>query len=572
MNTDKLAVRLLVDVCRRNGIRRVVICPGSRSAPLVMAFTAAENIECISLADERVAGYYALGISQQTKEPVAVVCTSGTAALNLSPAMCEAAYLGVRVVAITADRPAGAWQQAENQTIRQKNIFRPNGPSTIEVNGDASQLKELKQIALKLDSAFRQSMAIAPYPMHFNVKLSEPLYNTSDVTLPKLLSKKSVPPKSKVDINALKKLQNTWHSSAKKMIVAGLMHPDKKLLATLKRISLQKDVVFIHEPLSNVGTASGIYNADACITAIREDDILNFKPDVLVTIGRQLISKKLKKFLKESDAVHWDLTEDLHYPNGRKLTRRKPEVHKLRMSEALSVLSGNVQPSGIAFKSKWFSLSKRVQSVTSEFISAAPYSDFHVHHKIQMLLPDRCQIHYGNSSPVRYGSLFIHKPYQQVFANRGTSGIDGCLSTASGAAGISDFPVYCILGDVSFLYDSNALWNKQLSPHLKIIVINNGGGNIFRLIDGPDKTYKFETFFETEHQLDISHLARMYGLRYYICARQKDLEKSIINFVNSNNQSASILEIKTDGLVSAETFKNYFKKLRQLHEKKMDQH
>jgi 2-succinyl-5-enolpyruvyl-6-hydroxy-3-cyclohexene-1-carboxylate synthase len=210
-----------------------------------------------------------------------------------------------------------------------------------------------------------------------------------------------------------------------------------------------------------------------------------------------------------------------------------------------------------SFKDTWLKLSSKAQGLSSDYMHNTEFSDLKAFETLVQTFPSNSNIQYGNSTPIRYSNLFKHDKSLTVNANRGTSGIDGCLSTAAGAAYVKQQFTICIIGDISFLYDSNALWNNHLSPDLRIIIINNGGGNIFRLIDGPTKLANFETFFETKHNFSAKHLASMYNLPYYICDSQAGLDAHSKDFYEPSARP-KILEIKTDGEISAKVYREYF--------------
>jgi 2-succinyl-5-enolpyruvyl-6-hydroxy-3-cyclohexene-1-carboxylate synthase len=230
--------------------------------------------------------------------------------------------------------------------------------------------------------------------------------------------------------------------------------------------------------------------------------------------------------------------------------------------QALAAIPLPPSPAANTYSAGWQALADKAAKLTDTFLATAPYSDLKVFETLLRSLPAGCNVQYGNSTPVRYSGLFKHNHTITVNANRGTSGIDGCVSTAAGAAYANGRITVCIVGDISFLYDSNALWNNYLSTDLRIVVINNSGGNIFRLIEGPGQVPGFEKYFETRHSLDVKHLALMYGLPYYFCDRLNQLDEVLTSFYQPANGKHCILEIKTDGPVSADTYKAYFDFLR----------
>lgn len=563
MTTDKIAIQLLALRCAENGIRHVVISPGSRSAPLVIAFSNQKNITTSVIPDERVAGYYALGMAQQLQAPVAVICTSGTAVLNLAPAICEAFYQNLPLLAITADRPIGAHLQGENQAILQHDVYRNYVGISIALDGEDTTHENLCHLEKKIDNSFSILQNSNALPVHWNVHLQEPLYGTADssAAFKSIAAKTDVGPQEVFE--DVTDLQNRWNSSSKKLLVVGMRPKNNEHDKALERLSQRDDVVIWKESTSNFyGGPSAISNVDACLAHIDEEIAQTFIPNIVITLGRQIVSKRAKAFLKKYSPVHFDIAPGSNYARNwdmfDSLQKNQLPYQELRLLKLLA----ESETVASNFHLQWKQLSKQISDRHEAFLSSAPFCDLKVFETLIASYPIGANIQYGNSSPVRYSNLFEHKNEVTVNANRGTSGIDGCVSTAAGAAYVSQKLTINIVGDVSFIYDSNALWNKQLSEHLRIIVINNGGGNIFRLIEGPASVPQFEDLFETRHSLDASHLASMYGLPYYICSCEAELKQTLPKFYQPQGGKAAILEIKTDGAQSAAIFKNYFSQLK----------
>ncbi|MBK8658126.1 MAG: 2-succinyl-5-enolpyruvyl-6-hydroxy-3-cyclohexene-1-carboxylic-acid synthase [Bacteroidetes bacterium] len=563
MTTDKVAIQLIALRCAENGIRHVVLSPGSRSAPLVIAFSNQKDFTTSVIADERVAGYFALGMAQQLQAPVAVICTSGTAVLNLAPAICEAYYQNLPLLAITADRPAGAHLQGENQAILQQDIFRNYIGISATMDGEEATNENLSHIEKIVENSFSILQNPNALPVHWNVHLQEPLYGKADSPA----RFKSFPITTVVEpqkeFQDVTELQNQWNSSAKKLVILGMRPNINEHDVALEKLSQRDDVVIWKESTSNFyGASSAVSNVDACLAYIDDEEASKFIPDIIITLGRQIVSKRAKSFLKKYRPVHFDIAPGSNHARNwdmfGSLQKNQLPYQELKVLKLLAE-SGTVASS---FHLLWQQLSKQISARHEAFLSAAPYCDLKVFETLIDSYPAGANIQYGNSSPVRYSNLFDHKNEVTVNANRGTSGIDGCVSTAAGAAYVSQKLTINIVGDVSFIYDSNALWNKQLSEHLRIIVINNGGGNIFRLIEGPASVTHFEDFFETCHTVDASHLASMYGLPYYICSCEAELKQMLPQFYQPQGGKAAIMEIKTDGALSAAIFKNYFSQLK----------
>ncbi len=564
MNTTKKGVRLVAEICRRKGIRKIVFSPGSRSAPLVIAFSTYPDIECLVIPDERVAGYFALGLAQQLSETVALVCTSGTAVLNLAPAVCEAFYQNIPLLVLTADRPAGAANTGENQAIMQENIFGNHILSKYSVDGDTANRAELEEIVVNVSQAFDDTIHGYRGPVHINVHMSEPLYETTDEKLPADLVIKELEPVGKefIALKDLQRIKSDFSFSKRKMIIVGMREYEEEFFELLEELNKRKDLIIINENLANLFLEDTVWNIDSALAVMDERSIRKYIPDVVITMGGQIVSKKIKQLLYDRPALHWDIPPGSTPGRGWAMFGDMFDpIEPVNEMQFLNTIIETEEAEETDYKNDWLLLSHKAESLAKSYIDKAAFCDLKVFEILVNSFPFDTHVQYGNSTPIRYSNLFKHNESVSLNANRGTSGIDGCVSTAAGAAYAYNKLTISIVGDVSFLYDSNALWNNHLSPNLRIIIINNQGGNIFRLIEGPNRVNNFEKFFETKHNLSAEHLAAMYGLPYYICANQSELEQTLKTFYEPSDK-CKILEIKTDGVLSAEVYKKYFEYLK----------
>ena len=561
MNTSKPGVRLIAEICRQKGIVYAVFSPGSRSAPLVIAFSQIAEIECIVVPDERVAGYFALGLAQQTQKPVAVICTSGTAVLNLGPSLCEAYYQHIPMLFLTADRPVEAEERGENQAINQAFLFREMTRASYDVDADVTDAVRLENLGRQVERGIDESMKPVPGPVHLNIRMNEPLYEFTSEPDTKFEILKTAGEKSEAPAVSIKEFQEQLNKSTKRLIVIGMHQPDETSLEKLTLLSRREDTVVLIETASNAAEISGaISNYDGCLDLIDIKHLSDFIPDVVITLGNQIISKKLRQLLKANKPLyHWDVSP---YGEHRKhdIFDIPTNVNPITEKELLGVMMASEYGQS-DFSKQWHSLSKHSGSLTDKYLRQIDFCDLTVFELLANAYPTKAHVQYGNSTPVRYSNIFCHGPSVRINSNRGASGIDGSVSTACGAAWATRQLTICVVGDVSFFYDSNALWNNCLSPDLRIIVINNSGGNIFRLLNGPTKVGDFEKFFETRHNLSAKYLAEMYAIPYYFCDHQERLEKILATFFLPHNGKAAILEIKTDGTLSAEVYKRYFEYL-----------
>ncbi|OYQ37244.1 2-succinyl-5-enolpyruvyl-6-hydroxy-3-cyclohexene-1-carboxylic-acid synthase [Flavobacterium cyanobacteriorum] len=538
----------IILICRAKGIKHVVISPGSRNAPLTIGFANNNYFNCYSIADERCAAFFALGIAQQLKAPVAVVCTSGSALLNYYPAVAEAFYSQIPLVVISADRPHDKIDIGDGQTIRQENVYANHILYNANLLEEASPENDRKiNEAIDTASALRG-------PVHINAPFEEPLYETvNEALVTPLITQKPPAEAMAEDIESLKQL---WGSAAKKLVLAGSDYPGIISGEVKQMLAEDPSVVVMTETISNLHHPSFISNIDTIITPFTPDDFQAWQPDILITFGGMIISKRVKSWLRSyRPARHWHIDTLRAYDTFGALTKHilaQPDDIFTKLYEAPVKKSDYRE---VALKLKAERNEKHL-----EYLAKIPFSDFKAFEIILPALPDGCQLQVSNSSPIRYVQLFENKPTIEVFCNRGTSGIDGSTSTAIGAAAGSGKPTVLITGDISFFYDSNALWNNYIPNNFKIIIINNRGGGIFRILPGHNETPVFNTYFETMHHLDARYLAEMYGFKYYAADNEIRL-KDQLQVLFSENNSPAILEVFTPTTENDRILLQYFREL-----------
>ena len=522
----------IIEICQQKGVQHIVISPGSRNAPLTIGFTNNPFFKCYSIADERCAAFFALGIAQQIQKPVAVVCTSGSAVLNYYPAVAEAFYSQIPLVVISADRPQNKIDIGDGQTIRQENVLENHSLYNANLREDASAEND-NHIQMALHVAATQKG-----PVHINAPFEEPLYE--------IVSELKVKPEI-IDFNTESKtfsLGNstveTWNKATKKLVLVGELFPNLVEQRYLDILANDPSVVVLTEKTSNLHHPTFIDQIDTLITPFTDEDFKSFQPEILLTFGGMVVSKRIKAFLRKyKPKHHWHVDELRAYDTFGALTNHFETKINAFLSQ---LLTENKIESTYKFNISaiWNDRVLKHQEYTAKI----PFSDFKVFDFICQSLPKNSQLQVSNSSAIRYLQLFDLDKSIQVFCNRGTSGIDGSTSTAIGAAFASDLPTILITGDISFLYDSNALWNNYIPKNFKIILLNNSGGGIFRILPGHQETETFNTYFETSHHLNASHLAKMYGLDYFEANDEITLQQQYSAFLNQN-EKPSILEVFT---------------------------
>lgn len=539
----------IIEILRAKNISNIVISPGSRNAPLIIGFGNDPFFTCYSIADERSAAFFALGIAQQIKEPVAVVCTSGSALLNYYPAFAEAFYSQIPLLVISADRPQSKIDIGDGQTIRQENVFANHSLFNANLSEEASENNDnLIQEAINVASSKRG-------PVHINAPFEEPLYETTTElsVKPKINAFESTTSSSE-DLTSYASL---WNSGKKKLVLVGVNEPNAIEQHYLDLLANDPSVVVLIETTSNLHHPRFINTIDSIITPFTEKDFLEFQPEILITFGGMIVSKRIKAFLRKYQPQnHWHIDDLRAYDTFGCLTKHfVMQPNNFFQSFFNFTLQVESTYNQLAQDIKAYRQKKSV-----EYLAKIPFSDLKVFEKILPVIPYDYQLHISNSSPIRYAQLFDIEKSIEVFSNRGTSGIDGSTSTAIGAALGNKKPCVFIAGDIGFLYDSNALWNNYIPNNFKIILINNGGGGIFRILPGHKETPVFNTFFETSHCLTAEHLAKMYGLNYLTASNEDTLEKSLKDLI-SQDDKPTLLEVFTPTLENDKILLNYFKAL-----------
>ena len=541
----------IIEICLAKGITNIIISPGSRNAPLTIGFAQNPNFKCYSIADERCAAFFALGIAQQTKKPTAIVCTSGSALLNYYPAVAEAFYSQIPLIVISADRPQSKIDIGDGQTIRQENIFQNHSVFNANLREEASEENDLK-INKAIETAILQKG-----PVHINAPFEEPLYETVEAL--------SVQPKitHSEEIIGTKTIENVadfvsiWNSAKRKLIMVGVNEANVIEQEIIDNLAKDPSIVVLTETTSNIHHPDFINSIDTLITPFEDVDFKELNPDILITFGGMIVSKRIKGFLrKHKPKEHWHIDILRAYNTFNALTHhfvmQPNDFFKDLLSKTTYTKSSYAEKIGEIYN---FRKIRR-----NEYLKKIPFSDFKVFEKIIESLPKNCQLQISNSSAIRYAQLIHINPSIEVFCNRGTSGIDGSTSTAIGASVGSQKQNIFITGDISFLYDSNALWNAYIPKNFKIILINNGGGGIFRILPGHEEKPVFNTYFETSHHLTAEHLAKMYQFNYLQATDNESLENGITDLYSQNDKPV-ILEIFTPTTENDVILKQYFKEL-----------
>lgn len=559
ISSAKLEVQLIIDGCKKVGVTHVVISPGSRNAPLSIAFDEDPHFRVFVVPDERVAAFYAHGMAQKLNKPVVITCTSGSAPLNYYPAIAEAFYQETPLIVISADRPLEWVDQGDGQTIRQERVFDQMVLKSAQLNEIHSD-NQRWYFERNLSEVLQAAIGSRKGPVHLNVPFSEPLYETTtDIHILKNWVELAET-ESALSKNSKAKLETLWNNSEKRLIIIGQHQKDSDLQEILEKLALDGSTAVLVEHTSNMYSPYFVSNLDRTLNIIPESELKNFHPDCIITIGGAIISKKIKVFLRQSKAPVIRFGVDFPFMDTYQNLRFTAPIPALKGLETiLEFVQKNPHKSQFGFA--WKKVDQFGSDDQKQICEAQPWSDLKAMEFVMDVIPDYCNLHISNSSLIRYALLFDPIRTVTYWCNRGTSGIDGSSSTAVGAAIVSPNEAHVLVtGDLSFFYDSNAWWSKYLPSNLRIVLVNNGGGDIFNIIPGPKSTNQWKKIFVAEQELDAKDIAATYGMDYFLAGSQSDLDQQLEAFFGeSMNGKPKLLEVNTMKEANSTILENYFK-------------
>jgi 2-succinyl-5-enolpyruvyl-6-hydroxy-3-cyclohexene-1-carboxylate synthase len=556
MNFSKnILAQSITDLCFKKNIKNIVISPGSRNAPLTLGFNLNPYFKTYSIVDERAAAFFALGIAQQIKFPVILVCTSGSALLNYYPAISEAYYSNIPLVILSADRPEKLLNIGDGQTINQKNVFNKNIGYSENLNQNDNYFLNLFGLRdnnqEKINKALNFSIE-KQSPVHINIPFSEPLYEITNRLSVNLINK--IPRLNNQNVKKVSSFRNKWQNSIKKIILIGVSSPDLLSKKSIDLLAGDSSLLVLTENTSNVYHPSFCNKIDQLIAPLTNNELKEFRPEILITIGGMIISKKIKAILRDNKPnEHWHI--GIHDANDTFFCLTKH--FKTSPNNIISKLYENFNDNGSDFYNKWDLVISKRKEKHKEYLSNLIYCDFKVFDYVLNSIPSKSMLQVSNSSAIRYTQLFDLDSSINVFCNRGTSGIDGSTSTAVGAASVFKGNTVFITGDLSFFYDSNALWNNFIPSSFRVILINNKGGGIFKILTKDNNTELFKKFFETKHNLYAKDLCNMYGFEYFI-SNDEDTLKNVLNDFYNESEKPRLLEVITDNDYNQDYLLNYF--------------
>jgi len=532
MLTDKENVLQLVALLKAYDIKHIVLSPGSRNSPVSHTFAMEPYFTCHSVVDERSAGFYALGIIQAINQPVAICCTSGSAVLNYAPAVAEAFYQQLPLLVITADRPASQIGQMLGQTLPQSGIFNTLAKKAVSLP-EISTPDSKWYCNRLINEAIQALEHNGRGPVQINIPISEPLFQYTTEKLPDIRKINSYRPEKKLENNDY---PERFFSYAKRMILAGQSHPAAQFETSLQKLVEEHACVVLCEHLANLHSPSFIHNFDQILQRLTPEEKEQYAPELLITTGGHLVSKRILRFINEyPPKEHWHISETGEIIDTFRQLTDIIECTPESFSQTLLKQKKKTETAS-SFTLQWQETSNNTlipESVHPEILATKNLLAF---------IPENSALHLANSSSVRNALLFPIKNKIKVFSNRGTNGIEGSLSTAVGYAAVNNQLTFLLIGDLSFFYDMNGLWNRQLSNNLRILLINNGRGEIFYKLKGLNQSEALAGYIAAAHQTSAQGWAESLGIHYLQVTNEAQLKEHMELFTSSGFEKPILLE------------------------------
>ena len=561
MYSNKENVNILTSLLLEYGVSDAVVCPGSRNAPIVHNLSVCEAIRCRPVTDERSAAFYALGLAIATRRPTVVCVTSGSALLNVMPAVAEAAYQHVPLVVISADRPQQWIDQLDGQTIPQSDAlgrFVRKAVQLPEPHNDEERwmCRRLVNEAMHLATC-RQGA-----PVHINVPISEPIFEFNIEQLPQLSRFNNI--RRAVIKDASMDIPDAFYAATRPMIVIGQLAHGTISHETIR--SLSEKYVVMSEPLSNPSYMT--IHFDEAIRYIvsdnssindDEDDKTAYYPDYVIYVGDTLVSKPARRFLHNAKAPSCLITPDaadIHDPLMTLTDIVECDTDSINALLA-SLCDAPDTDERCRFHDRWQSFldayAAHADAYAPEYSQMATVKYFE--EQLADLDIDIC-VHYANSSAVRLACIYAQ---HYVWCNRGVNGIEGSLSTAAGFSLATNDMTVCVIGDLSFFYDQNALWNSNLRGNLRIILLNNRGGGIFRQLPGLNDSPAADDLVMASHENTAQGICTQNDIGYLSAKNMDEMQIGIVTLLTRESERPMLLEVFTDSNDDVKALEKYFK-------------
>ena len=534
---NKPNINILTSLLIQHGVKHAVVCPGSRNAAIVHNLYTAPNMHTVAVTDERSAAFYALGMAQATESAVAVCVTSGSALHNAIPAVAEAHYRHVPLVVISADRPQAWIDQYDGQTAQQPGTLGNLVARCVQLPEPTNE-EEHWYCNRLVNEALLATRTNGGAPVHINVPVSEPLFNFSVAELPQERCITEVTPPTNY-IHWAQQVAQRMAQAKRPLIVYGRDCRHSGITAVMEQI--ERKVTMLHEALCE---HHDITPFDLILRG--EKTTVLPPPDFVLHIGDTIVSKLLKKWIRTSEAEVWQVDagngiHDLLMHLTHRINGGTADVLPA-LDKALNEVELSIEAR--EYHTQWQHHIQRARTLTDDY--QPPFSQMAVVKYFEEQLDDmfyEWQVHYANSSAVRLANLFAA---HYVWCNRGINGIEGSLSTAAGHSAVTDEKVFCIIGDLSFFYDQNALWNQQLRGNLRIVLLNNGKGGIFDTLPHLDESPAAQQYVAASHHTTAQGICTQNDIGYLKAHNMEEMQNGIVTLMTADTQRPMLIEVFTD--------------------------
>ncbi|AWI77589.1 2-succinyl-5-enolpyruvyl-6-hydroxy-3-cyclohexene-1-carboxylic-acid synthase [Parazoarcus communis] len=556
MYSDNKLILQIISLMKQHGILSVVISPGSRHYPLVRSLERDPDFSLYSVVDERSAAFFALGLIQNSGAPVAVCCTSGTSAINYGSAVVEAFYQGLPLVVLTADRLPELLNQKEEQMFLQKDVY----DGFIRYQGQLPEVKDglsewycnrvINEAFLELDHHGRG-------PVHLNFPVES--HHTDKFSTESLPKVRKISRVRGDDDPEIWQRYASWLSGRKIMIVWGQSAPtDEALSRAVERFIERFDCVILADKLSNCHTSRTIETAYLALRSMTLEQTTELAPDVVITLfGNYTFNGELKGYLSSTGRPFevWDLgTSRVSDP-----FRRLSTVFEVRERFFFEKMCEQAeQQGGMDYYEAWSEVDGAIEEPQVDF------GEIHAVGQLVRKLPKNAQLHIANSLPIRMVHLFRSDPSVTAYCNRGVNGIDGCMSAAVGFAAATSDPVYLVIGDLTFFYDMNALWNRHLSKNLRILMLNNEGGGVMHMPLSEGLAPQLSRHISAGHATSAKGWVESVGFRYLAATTREECDAAIDVLTNPAESGPILVEVFSVKEDDVRQLKTYLQELDKL--------
>lgn len=590
-DTADAGVRMLVDLLYEHGVHEWVCSPGSRNTPILSALHARPWIKTVTVIDERCAAFIALGKIMATQRPVAVVCTSGTALLNYAPAAAEAFYQGLPLIVVSADRPKEWIDQDDAQTIRQYEALRNyvKGSYDIEALKQSASLNaplgypeagffpsdELWYINRIINEGMLRAMAPKQGPVHFNIRLSEPL---NGLTLPVECAVAQTPDghtesvplfhPRKIEVcrgaatPSVQEMRQLVERAAshRVLIVAGFALPSHHLQRAVAAFAHLPNVLVMAETISNLHLPDICYAVDATLCNLTAEQRTDLAPDIVITFGGSLVSRMLKTYLRDiHPAEHWHIGNADTVADCFKSLSLRIECDEAAFLAALARGVAAFARKHSKCEAKISDYAHQVNKIRERSLESirhkadmAQWSDLKAYRLLLSHLPSTSNLFLSNGTSIRYAQILASGRWHTSFSCRGVSGIDGTTAAAVGVASSYKSPTVLLTGDVSMQYDLSALASHVAPMNMRVAVINNWGGGIFRFISATATLPCRDKYLTSGTPMSLADYATACGLSYLRAESESELLDALRQFTDTESDTNPILlEIVTPPDLSA---------------------